>query len=72
MSALGHQRTVRYFRVMSALPPKADIDRRLSYDPNSTAQLFAAVLCAIWTYNDAVTFACVGNTPDGAAGIISD
>src|SRR6478752_2557607 len=46
--------------------------RRLSFDPDSTAQLFAAVLCAIWTCNDAVAFACVGNTPDGAAGIISD
>jgi hypothetical protein len=29
MSALGHQRTFRDIGVMSALPPKADIDRQL-------------------------------------------
>jgi hypothetical protein len=25
MSALGHKRTLKYFSVMSALPPKADM-----------------------------------------------
>ena len=29
MSALGHKRTFRSANVMSALPPKADIDQRL-------------------------------------------
>ena len=27
MSALGHKRTLKYVRLMSALPPKADVDR---------------------------------------------
>jgi hypothetical protein len=31
MSALGHKRKSKHVRVMSALPPKADIDRRLSH-----------------------------------------
>jgi len=72
MSALGPLADIPLFQRHVRFPPKADINRRLSYDPNSTTQLFAAALCAIWTCNDAVTFACVGNTPDGAAGIISD
>jgi hypothetical protein len=41
MSALGHKRTSKHVRIMSALPPKADIDntmvelqrRRLSIPP---------------------------------------
>jgi hypothetical protein len=31
MSALGQKRTSRRVRVMSALPPKADIEREFSY-----------------------------------------
>ena len=60
MSALGQKRTF------------CDPGAAALVCPNSTAQLFAAVLCAIRTCNDAVTLACVGNTPDGAAGIIGD
>jgi hypothetical protein len=32
MSALGHKRTFRIARVMSTLPPKADIDRQALFN----------------------------------------
>jgi hypothetical protein len=32
MSALGHKRTLKSFRPMSALPPKADIQAIVRYD----------------------------------------
>jgi hypothetical protein len=34
MSALGHKRTSPHVRVMSALPPKADITLHARYVPN--------------------------------------
>jgi hypothetical protein len=41
MSALGHKRTFRYVRPMSALLPKADIaqhDRDVHYVPNASGR----------------------------------
>ena len=39
MSALGHKRTLKHVRLMSALPPKAEIDLELYPSAASIAEL---------------------------------
>jgi hypothetical protein len=47
MSALGHKRTLKWVRAMSALPPKADIrqrNRHVRFVPKADIQLYVDLL----------------------------
>jgi hypothetical protein len=74
MSAKGQKRTS--VRLLNQLVPPAQAKRRYSqvecFLRSDLDELFAAVLCSTWTRGCAIAFACVGNTPDGAARIIGD
>ena len=50
MSALGHQRTFATQKVMSALPPKADIYSYIELDPSPIALYGVAVGISIINY----------------------
>ena len=74
MCAKGQKRTSARLRNQFVRPRKqrgrySQVQRFLRSDFD---ELFAAVLCSIWTRGCAIAFACVGNAPDGATRIIGD